>query len=97
MPRRIPDYPDAYWGWNKVASIGSLITLFSAILFIYIVYDLLTTQIYINESPREFFYSWLSLQYIHLTEDLPPHFFDNNDDRADTTDESESCHDTDTK
>lgn len=38
MPRRIPDYPDAYSGWNAVASVGSLISAFSALLFIYIIY-----------------------------------------------------------
>jgi cytochrome c oxidase subunit I len=38
MPRRIPDYPDAYSGWNAIASYGSYISFFSAILFFYIVY-----------------------------------------------------------
>ena len=38
MPRRIPDYPDAYSGWNEIASVGSLISLMSLLLFFYIVY-----------------------------------------------------------
>lgn len=38
MPRRIPDFPDAYSGWNAVASFGSYISFFSAILFFYVVY-----------------------------------------------------------
>jgi heme/copper-type cytochrome/quinol oxidase subunit 1 len=42
MPRRIPDYPDAYAGWNAIASYGSYISAFSAIFFFYIVYSTLT-------------------------------------------------------
>lgn len=38
MPRRISDYPDCYAGWNYISSIGSIISLVSAFLFIYIVY-----------------------------------------------------------
>jgi len=38
MPRRIPDFPDAYSGWNAVSSLGSYISFFSAILFFYVVY-----------------------------------------------------------
>jgi cytochrome c oxidase subunit 1 len=38
MPRRIPDYPDAYAGWNTVASFGSMITNVGIIYFVYIVY-----------------------------------------------------------
>jgi len=44
MPRRIPDYPDAYAGWNSIASLGSYISAFSAILFFYIVYTTLTSN-----------------------------------------------------
>ena len=38
MPRRIPDFPDAYSGWNAISSLGSYVSFFSAILFFYIVY-----------------------------------------------------------
>ena len=34
MPRRIPDYPDMYAGWNLIASIGAYISGFSVLLFI---------------------------------------------------------------
>lgn len=63
MPRRIPDYPDAYWAWNQIASVGSLISVISALLFFYIVYDLLT-----NGEKRtistDFYFSYLSLAYL---------------------------------
>ena len=42
MPRRIPDYPDAYAGWNGVASFGSFVSAFAVIFFFYIVYITLT-------------------------------------------------------
>ena len=38
MPRRYPDYPDAFWGWNFVASIGSVISVASFVFFFYIVW-----------------------------------------------------------
>jgi cytochrome c oxidase subunit 1 len=38
MPRRYPDYPDAFWGWNMLASWGSYLTFASSILFLYVVY-----------------------------------------------------------
>lgn len=34
MPRRIPDYPDAYQGWNFIASFGSYISINSLLLFL---------------------------------------------------------------
>ena len=40
LPRRIPDYPDAFSGWNIVSSFGSLISVIATILFGYIIYDI---------------------------------------------------------
>ncbi len=37
MPRRIPDYPDAFAGWNLVSSIGSYISFASTLFFIYVI------------------------------------------------------------
>jgi cytochrome c oxidase subunit 1 len=38
MPRRISDYPDAFAGWNLISSFGSIVSVVSAWLFLYIVY-----------------------------------------------------------
>jgi cytochrome c oxidase subunit 1 len=37
MPRRIVDYPDAFAGWNFVASIGAYIGFALTLLFLFIV------------------------------------------------------------
>ena len=34
IPRRIPDYPDAYRGWNRVATRGSFLSLISFAIFL---------------------------------------------------------------
>ena len=44
MPRRIPDYPDAYAGWNFVASFGSYVSLISVVVFIFTLFLALTTS-----------------------------------------------------
>jgi cytochrome c oxidase subunit 1 len=44
MPRRIPDYPDAYSGWNAVASYGSYISVIGALFFFYVIYEALTQE-----------------------------------------------------
>ena len=38
MPRRIPDYPDAYAGWNYVSSVGAIISFTAALFFFYVIY-----------------------------------------------------------
>lgn len=69
MPRRIPDYPDAFIGWNYIASLGSMISLVSTVLFLYIVYDLLTNDAeakdYVN---NEYFISKWSTKYAQTLE-----------------------------
>ena len=39
MPRRIPDYPDAYAGWNYVSSIGAYISVFAAFFFVFVLIE----------------------------------------------------------
>jgi cytochrome c oxidase subunit 1 len=36
-PRRIPDYPDGYAGWNHLMTLGSILTVLSVLLFLYII------------------------------------------------------------
>jgi len=42
MPRRIPDFPDAYAGWNSVASFGSYLSAFSGAFFFYVLFVTMT-------------------------------------------------------
>jgi cytochrome c oxidase subunit 1 len=43
MPRRIPDYPDAYAGFNMISSLGSYMTGAATLLFIYIAIKTVTS------------------------------------------------------
>jgi cytochrome c oxidase subunit 1 len=36
MPRRYPDYPAAFAGWNHVASMGAYVSGFSVLIFLYV-------------------------------------------------------------
>ena len=42
MPRRIPDYPDAFLIFNRIASYGSYISALSALFFFYVVFSAFT-------------------------------------------------------
>jgi cytochrome c oxidase subunit 1 len=44
MPRRIPDYPDSYYGYNFIASYGSIISLVGLLIFLYMVGLLFRTK-----------------------------------------------------
>lgn len=38
MPRRIPDYPEMYQGWNTLVSFGAFFSFFSVLFFYYVIY-----------------------------------------------------------
>jgi len=54
MPRRIPDYPDAYFSWNMIASFGSYIALFSTLFFFYLVFEAISSKNICIDQPWKF-------------------------------------------
>ena len=44
IPRRYCDYPDRFTYWNVVSSIGRVITVFSLVIFIYALWESLTSN-----------------------------------------------------
>ena len=51
MPRRIPDYPDAFASWNAISSFGSIISVVATVLFGYIVYDIYVNGKIVGNNP----------------------------------------------
>jgi len=44
MPRRIPDYPDAFYIFNKIATWGSYVSGLSVLIFFWVLIDALNSQ-----------------------------------------------------
>jgi len=44
IPRRYSDYPDFYAGWNFIARVGSIISVISALIFIFTLWEGLASQ-----------------------------------------------------
>ncbi len=55
MPRRIPDYPDAYAFFNKLASTGSAITIISIFIFFYLIYKIFSESEFERNKDAYFF------------------------------------------
>jgi len=51
MPRRIPDYPDAYAGWNAIASWGSYISAVGVLLFLFLLIRTFTAGEKVGANP----------------------------------------------
>ena len=51
MPRRYPDYPDSYAGWNMISSIGSYISFVGALFLLYIIIAAFRTKIKAGNNP----------------------------------------------
>jgi heme/copper-type cytochrome/quinol oxidase subunit 1/heme/copper-type cytochrome/quinol oxidase subunit 2 len=63
MPRRIPDYPDAFLYWNQVASWGSFVSIGAIILFFAMLANLFENEIIIHKSNTWTFYSRAKKQF----------------------------------
>jgi hypothetical protein len=65
MPRRIPDYPDAFSGWNAVSSFGSLVNLLvrESSIFIYFYFNFLIVFLNANNI---LFKKYFNLKFILL-------------------------------
>jgi cytochrome c oxidase subunit 1 len=50
MPRRYPDYPDAFAGWNYVSSIGSYISGVSVLVFLYVCFKTFTSKVQVADN-----------------------------------------------
>jgi cytochrome c oxidase subunit 1 len=57
MPRRISDYPDAFYGWNIISSYGSIISVTGTLVFLILVYNQLVEG---KDSSR---YTWFVPQF----------------------------------
>ena len=51
IPRRIPDYPDAYAGWNLVSSWGSSVSIIATLVWCYLLYDVFVNTKIVKEDP----------------------------------------------
>ena len=51
MPRRYVDYPDAFAGWNMVASIGSLISVAGVVIFFILIIEAFSSRRKVENNP----------------------------------------------
>ena len=51
MPRRIPDYPDAFAGWNAISTYGSYLSAFGVLVFLYAIWRGFTAGAKAGENP----------------------------------------------
>ncbi|MCE2509815.1 MAG: cytochrome c oxidase subunit I [Alphaproteobacteria bacterium] len=51
MPRRVPDYPDAFAGWNMISSLGAYLSGIGTLVFLYVMYKTFTSGEKVAENP----------------------------------------------
>ncbi len=76
MPRRYVDYPDAFRGWNMVASFGAYIGAVSVLIFLYVCYRTFTSKVkladnYWGEGATTLEWTVSSPPPFHTFEELP--------------------------
>nr|WNE90726.1 cytochrome c oxidase subunit 1 [Actornithophilus gracilis] len=60
MPRRYIDYPDAFFSWNMISSMGSLITSTSVlVIFVVMIFSMISKNLLISSSTSASFIEWI--------------------------------------
>jgi heme/copper-type cytochrome/quinol oxidase subunit 1/heme/copper-type cytochrome/quinol oxidase subunit 2 len=67
MPRRVPNYPDIFHGWNLISTWGSCISMLSLFLFLIILFDILVqknnkSKMFYNKRNRNY-----GLRLVHIS------------------------------
>nr|YP_010586265.1 cytochrome c oxidase subunit I [Ceratopsyche fukienensis]UZZ44027.1 cytochrome c oxidase subunit I [Ceratopsyche fukienensis] len=70
MPRRYSDYPDSYLSWNIVSSLGSMISLISIMLLIFLIWESMINKKYMIFASNMIF----SIEWIQKTPPLEHSF-----------------------
>jgi len=80
MPRRIPDYPDAFMGWNQVSSLGAFMAILSTILFFYVMFDMFRNKLIIRKNNPHTHYDTEVILGVPERGEYERWFFENNVD-----------------
>jgi len=51
LPRRIPDYPDAFAPYNYISSFGSLLSFIASLFFVYLLLDIFVNKVRFTNFP----------------------------------------------
>ena len=65
MPRRIPDYPKGYAFWNKIVSVGGYLTIFTAFIFLFIIFKMIRSKKKLDRLPwdvTKYHTEWYNMQ-----------------------------------
>ena len=65
MPRRIPDFPDAYLAYNDISSYGSILSVLSSVWFFYVIYNALAYNG--QDESRKWWFLMYSKQPYHVS------------------------------
>nr|QLY90345.1 cytochrome c oxidase subunit I [Hydropsyche angustipennis] len=70
MPRRYSDYPDAFFSWNVISSLGSMISLISIMMLIFLIWESMINKKYMIYSSNMIF----SIEWMQKTPPLEHSF-----------------------
>nr|DAC76819.1 TPA_asm: cytochrome c oxidase subunit I [Pseudomyrmex particeps] len=72
MPRRYSDYPDSFLAWNIISSMGSLVSIMSLIMLMFLIWEALASK----RKVISIFYQSSSMEWMHF---YPPLFHSYNE------------------